>query len=489
MRPLNLGELLATLRPLLDNPHANAPRIVELLTKNQQLAEMEVARLYVSRAFASVLAAQVRSEDPRERTLAARAIPLVLGRSAAGSLLRRLVKDPDAVTRRAARAGVRLLGLEDVAAPDTRFKPPRFPRPLAPGGWNPTGWSFGLYGGPYPAASGTLHIRKRKPTKEKLALPDLSTPAALAKLLGVASPAALTRWLRPGEEAGSGYVAFEIPKATGGSRRIHAPRAELKRLQRRILTEFLSKIPAHEACHGFVKARSIVTNAAPHEGARVVVKIDLADFFPTIHYRRVAGLFVSYGAAREVAAILAGLCTHRPKLADGRVVWPGVLPQGAPTSPALANLVCRRLDARLTKLAARAGARYTRYADDLTFSFAAEPAVPLGRFFWWVDQICQAEGFTENAKKRRVLRKSTQQRITGVVVNQGLTVPREVRRRLRAMIHRCQTQGIDAVAGFQGRADLAAVMAGTAAYVKMVQPAAGEKLSGAVRAVTKRPAD
>jgi RNA-directed DNA polymerase len=294
---------------------------------------------------------------------------------------------------------------------------------------------------------------------------------------------AITRWLRPGEEKGSGYVAFEIAKATGGTRRIHAPRAALKKAQRRVLESLLSLIPAHEACHGFVKGRSVVTNASPHQGARVVIKIDLADFFPTIHFRRVEGLFASYGYARPVARLLAGICTHRARLPDGKVAWPGVLPQGAPTSPAIANLVCRRLDARLSKLARRAGAAYTRYADDLTFSFAEEPARSLGRFLWWVDQICQAEGFSENAKKRRVLRRSLQQRVTGVVVNDGLTVPREVRRRLRALLHRCRKEGLDAVAAAAGRPDLLAVLAGTAAYVKMVQPGPGEKLAGAVRAL------
>ena len=493
---MNLGELLFELEPLLAAPAENRARIVKLLEENQQLAEMEVARLHVSRSFAPVLEAQARSEDPRERAGAARAIPLVVGRTAAARLLRRLVKDPDSLVRHAARAGVRRLGLDDVATPDTRYKPSRWARPLSPGAWNPSGWSFGLYRG-----DGGLATRRKQgkaaPSAaqrkiEKLALPEIATPAALAKLLGLPSPRAIARFLRPGEGAGSGYVAFVVPKRTGGERRIHAPRAALKKIQRQILGAILARIPTHEACHGFVKGRSIVTNAAPHEGAAVVVKIDLADFFPTIHFRRVAGLFASYGYSPEVARLLAGLCTHRPKMPDGRVAWPGVLPQGAPTSPALANIVCRRLDARLSKLAARVGARYTRYADDLTFSFAkledaggagAQPLSParLGRFFWWVDQICQAEGFTENAKKRRVLRKSTQQRVTGVVVNQGLTVPREVRRRLRALLHRCEREGLDVVATAQHQPDLAAVLAGTAAYVNMVQPAAGTKLLAAVR--------
>lgn len=481
---MNLGELLSALRPLLDDPRGNAARITKLLEKNHGLAEMEVARLYVSRAFAPVLETQARSEDPRERALAARAAPVVLGRAAGARLLRRMVKDPDSLARASARAGVRRLVLDDVALPDTRYKPPRWKRPLAPGGWNPSGWSFGLYQG---ESRRPRLQRGGAPKGPKVALPEIATAAALAKLVGLGSVKALTRCLRPGEAPGSGYAAFEVAKATGGTRRIHAPRPALKKAQRLILEQIVAHIPSHDACHGFVRGRSVVTNAEPHRGARVVVKVDLLDFFPTIHFRRILGLFKYYGYSPQVAGLLAGLCTHRAKLPDGRVAWPGVLPQGAPTSPALANIVCRRLDSRLDRLAKRAGARYTRYADDLTFSFAEEPRIKLGRFFWWVDQICQAEGFNENAKKRRVLRRSTQQRVTGIVINQGLTVPREVRRRLRAIVARCRKEGLDAVAAAEGRPDLAEVLAGTAAYIAMVQPEAGAKLAAAVRALPRRP--
>jgi RNA-directed DNA polymerase len=477
---VNLGELILSLRPLLEDPRANAPRIVELLEQHRSLAEFEVARFYVSRAFAPLLEEQAKSPDPRERALAARGIATVMARAHAARLLRRLVKDADSVARSAAYASVRSLGLDDVALPDTRFEPPRWPRPHAPGGWNPSGWAFGLYRvrrrrvrGQLPAAA---------PSKfERPPLPAIPTVDALAELLGLGSAAELARFMRPGEGRGSGYVAFEVPKATGGVRAIHAPRAALKRIQRRILDHILVRIPVHDACHGFVEARSIVTNAAVHRGSHVVVRIDLADFFPTIHYRRVAGLFSFYGYPPEVARALAALCTHRPVLADGTVAWPGVLPQGAPTSPALANVICRRLDARLSRLAAKVGARYTRYADDLTFSFPEEPQIPLGRFFWWVDQICQHEGFTENTKKRRVLRRHMAQRVTGVVVNDGLKVPRERRRNFRALLDRCRKEGIARVAEALGRPKLAAELYGFAAYVRMVQPDLGARLAEQIR--------
>jgi hypothetical protein len=243
----------------------------------------------------------------------------------------------------------------------------------------------------------------------------------------------------------------------------------------------LSPLPVHPACHGFVAGRSTVSNAAPHQGARLIIKTDLRDFFPTVHYRRVQGLFEHYGYNSRVAGILAGLTTHRPVLDDGTVAWPGVLPQGAPTSPALANLVCRRLDMRLDGLARKLGATYTRYADDLTFSFAREPDRGLGRFHWWVDQICQQEGFVENAAKRRVLRQSAQQRVTGVVVNSGLHVPRKERRRFRAILANCRAHGVASQA--RGRDDFVDYLRGFAAYVKMVQPELGARLVAEVEEI------
>jgi RNA-directed DNA polymerase len=232
-------------------------------------------------------------------------------------------------------------------------------------------------------------------------------------------------------------------------------------------------VPMHDACHGFVAGRSTVTNAKPHQKAALVIKLDLKDFFPTVHYRRVCGLFKHLGYSDTVAAVLAGLTTYRPKLPDGTVVWPGTLPQGAPTSPALANLACRRLDRRLSQLAAKYGATYTRYADDLTFSFAKQPDVALGRFLWWVDGICQQEGFVERTDKRRILRNKHQQRVTGIVVNAGVHVPREDRKRFRAILHNCKKHGVASQA--RGRDDFAAYLAGYAAYVHMVEPALGKK--------------
>jgi retron-type reverse transcriptase len=400
-----------------------------------------------------------------------------MARAPAARVLRRLVKDADTLVRKTARAMVVRLGLDDVALPDTRFPKPRHVRPFAIGGWNPTGWAFGLY----------RPRRRQPPGGRRGAAPVAATIDELARFLGLPSAGALRALMRPGTGSGAPYVAFALAKRKGGTRAIHAPRKELKRVQRKILEGILAQAPAHDAAHGFVVGRSVVTNAAVHRGAHVVVKLDLRDFFPSVHFRRVAGLFETLGYSEDVARTLAGLCTHRAVLADGRVAWPGVLPQGAPTSPAITNLLCRRMDSRLSSLAAKVGAKYTRYADDLTFSFAKKPEVRLGRFLWWVDQICQQEGFDENGGKRRVMRKSGQQRVTGVVVSgKALTVPREARRNFRALLHRARTRGLDAVAkerGLSGPASLVAELDGFAAWVQMVQPALGARLRAEIRAL------
>jgi retron-type reverse transcriptase len=471
---MNLGELILALKPLLAEPEANAEEIVDLLERHQSLAEFEVARFYVSRAVAPFIEAQTRSASPAQRSTATRGVATMLARTDAARLLRRLVKDADPIVRSVARAGVRRLGLDDVALPDTRFPVPRRPQPLAPGLWNPSGWSFGIYG--------QRDVRLKRTGKvERPKLPAIADVTQLAAFLGLGSPGELTPLLRAGEGPGAPYVAFEIPKASGGARTIHAPRAALKRVQRKILDGILAHIPAHDACHGFTRRRSTVTNAKPHLRAEIVVRVDLADFFPSIHFRRVEGLFREYGYAPPVARMLAGLTTHRPRLADGTAGWPGVMPQGAPTSPAIANVVCRRLDARLSALAKRAGAKYTRYADDLTFSFAAKPTVGMGRFLWWVDQICQSEGFQENPAKRRVFRRHRQQRVTGIVVNDKLAVPRAARRRFRAMLARCKKEGLASM--LAARPMLRAELEGFAAYVKMVQPELGAALAAQIRAL------
>jgi hypothetical protein len=463
---MGLAEVLVDLSKLLEDAHGNADAIYALLRDNDGLAEYEVARFFVADSMAGDLATRLRSLDPAVRCAAVDMIPLVCPRSVAAKLIRPVVKDADITTRKRARHVVRQLGITDVALKDSRFGQDRWNRgPLSPGAYNPSGWAFGLY-------SRRVRGGLDAPALARHRLPVLDDREAVATFLGCANDASLSALLRPGTDPGSAYVEFEVPKATGGTRRIAAPRKRLRDAQRKILDEILAKVPVHDAAHGFRASRSTVTNAAPHVGRAMILKLDLVDFFPSIHYRRVLGLFQRLGYPTEAAEALAGVSTYRPKLPDGRMVWPGLLPQGAPTSPAITNLVCRRLDARLAALAKKAGGTYTRYADDLTFSFSKEPE-KIGRFLWFVDQICGQEGFAENTKKRRVFRRSCQQRVTGVVVNEHPAVPRRERRRFRAILANVKKNGLEAEA--RGHEDFEAYLRGFAAYVQMVQPELGAR--------------
>ena len=479
-----LVELLLELKKIAAEPDSPSKldRINAMFDNPRAPAEFQVGRHFVSRLLVPSVDVYLASVDPSVRLTAVSTAQLVFPRSTAARVLRRVVKDPDAGVRSAARKAVSQLGLHDVAPPDIRYQ---VDTGSQLGGHNPTGWAFGIF------PNDTSKQRKAKtPSRVKALdqykLPKLADVAAVAAFAGVDEDG-LTALMRPGVEPGSGYVEFEIPKAKGGTRRIAAPRTPLRKIQRKILDEILAKIPLHDACHGFVPGRSTVTNAKPHEGAAIVVKLDLKDFFPTVHYRRVKGLFEHFGYGEDVAAALAGITTYRPKLANGTVVWPGMLPQGAPTSPALANLACRRMDRRLERLAAKYGAIYTRYADDLTFSFKTVPEIRIGRFLWWIDAICQQEGFTERDDKRRILRAKHQQRVTGLVVNQRVNIPRKDRRRFRAILHNCAKHGVPSQA--KDHADFPAYLAGYAAYVNMVDPTLGKAYIAEVARLLGEPAN
>lgn len=243
-------------------------------------------------------------------------------------------------------------------------------------------------------------------------------PSLLRALFGV--------WTRNNGCFAEMYEQHEIPKRHGGVREIQAPDAQLKALQRSILDGLLSKYPLHSACHGFRTERSTGTNAAPHVGHDVVVNLDLRNFFPTITSRRVSGLLDQL----EVPGGIVG----RRFLVDVMTLE-GKLPQGAPTSPAVANLIARRLDSRLTGLATKANVTYTRYADDLTFSGTTEVLSLLPR----IRDIIRDEGFEVAEEKTRVLRKGVRQDVTGLTVNSRVSVPRVLRRRLRAAVHHART--------------------------------------------------
>lgn len=330
------------------------------------------------------------------------------------------------------------------------------------------------------------------------AVPAITTPGMLAGFLGLemgeldgfADLQGRGPRTRPGPIRH--YRYGWRPKATGPARLIEAPKPRLKAIQRRLLDEVLARIAPHEAAHGFRAGRSIGTFAGPHAGRRVVLRMDLKDFFPAVGSARVVALFLSAGYPEPVARLLAGLCTNRVP----REVWDGPgapaghgpdvwrarrlyarphLPQGAPTSPALANLIAYRLDSRLSGLAASAGARYTRYADDLAFSGGVELERAACRFAVHVGAAAIEEGFEVNTRKTRVMRRGVRQRVAGVVVNDRPNVARDEFDRLKATLHNCRALGPSG----QNRTahpDFRAHLCGRVAHVAMLNPNRGRAL-------------
>ena len=245
------------------------------------------------------------------------------------------------------------------------------------------------------------------------------------------------------------YSHFTISKRNGEPRQIWSPIPRLKFVQRWILDKILNNLMTHGAAHGFVRGKSIVTNAAVHSNSDILIKLDVQDFFPSVSWRRVKGVFRHAGYHEQIATLLALLCTESPRQMvqqNGVTYYVALgdraLPQGAPTSPALSNIVCLNLDRRLTGLADKIGLRYSRYADDLTFSFAADNSqeADISRLLGTVKRILGEEGFNVNVKKTHVIRQHQAQQVTGLIVNgtQAPRVSRSLKRQMRAALHNLQ---------------------------------------------------
>jgi RNA-directed DNA polymerase len=323
-----------------------------------------------------------------------------------------------------------------------------------------------------------VHVEKLS----RLKLPVLATPGEVAAALGLT--VRRLRWLAFHAETAvvEHYVRFDVPKKSGGVRQIAAPHVDMSNAQRWILVNVLEKLTPADAAHGFVPGRSTMSNAVPHVRQGVVLNADLKDFFPSLTFPRVKGIFQSLGYSPAVSTVFALLCTECPRRTveyNGQrlhvATGPRALPQGACTSPALSNLCARRLDARLSGLAAKHGWTYTRYADDLTFSTSGAAADKTALIIGRLRHIVGAEHFTVNEDKTRVQRPNMAQSVTGIVVNQRPNAPRALRRKLRAILHQAKTTGIES----QNRtkhAHFTGWVRGMIAYVKMTNPHQGQKL-------------
>lgn len=223
------------------------------------------------------------------------------------------------------------------------------------------------------------------------------------------------------------WRSFTIPKRSGGKREITVPYGSLMLVQRWIYDNILSKVKVSGFCHGFVKGKSVITNTRWHVKQKEILKIDLKDFFPSIGINRIVAVFQKLGYSKDVSFYLARLCTYND-----------LLPQGAPTSPCLSNIVALKLDSRISSLAKAYGYRYTRYADDMTFSGWEIKT----DFIWTLNRIITEEGFVMNHDKTRLYRDGHKRVVTGINVTDRLSVPRSFKRDLKKDFHFIRKYGL-----------------------------------------------
>lgn len=224
------------------------------------------------------------------------------------------------------------------------------------------------------------------------------------------------------------YRSFSIPKKSGGKRKIDEPLPDLKYVQKWILDNILSKIPVSKYSKAYVKGLNLKHNAKFHRKQPYVVTMDIKDFFPSIHISRIIKTFDTCGYSHPLSCFMAHLCC----LNDG-------LPQGAPTSPYLSNIIMQDLDEDFGEYAFSHSIRYTRYADDLTFSGLLNPQ----ELICYVSNTVWAYGFSVNSKKTRVLRGNNRQVVTGIVVNSHMQITREKRKRIRQEIYYIKKYGLN----------------------------------------------
>lgn len=232
------------------------------------------------------------------------------------------------------------------------------------------------------------------------------------------------------------YKQFEIKKKSGGTRQITAPKNRSFKIMLHYVNEILKALytPSNYAM-GFTENRSVVTNANVHKGQNYVLNLDLKDFFPSIHQARVWKRLQlqPFSFSQPIANLLAGLCSMKTNNNKGEIEY--VLPQGAPTSPIITNMICDKLDRRLAGLAKRFGIRYTRYADDITFSSMHNVYQQGGKFYTELERIITDQRFTINENKTRLQKKGARQEVTGIIVSDKLNVNRKYTRDLRNILY------------------------------------------------------
>lgn len=328
-------------------------------------------------------------------------------------------------------------------------------------------------------------------------LPRIDDHAGLAESLGLSAGeldwyADNKHWNRRARPGPLHLYRYEWRMRPGRvPRLLEIPEKRLRRAQRMLLEGVLALIPANDAAHGFIPGRSAITGAARHVGSDIVICLDLSTFFARVTVGRIYGTLRQAGYSEPVARAMAGLCTNavpprilaampeggRPeeRFALRRALAAPHLPQGAPSSPMMANLAIRRLDSRLSGWAASVGANYTRYADDLSFSGGELLAKRPEAFVRGARLIVEDEGHSVNSAKTRIMRAGVRQTVTGIVVNRQVNASRADYDRLKATIHNCAVHG----PASQNRSqvgDFRAHLLGRISWVESMNPGRGQKL-------------
>lgn len=250
------------------------------------------------------------------------------------------------------------------------------------------------------------------------------------------------------------YNYFKLKKRDGNFREIMSPAKDLKYIQKWILVNILSKYELADSCSGFRKQKSIYDNAKIHENSEIILKVDLLKFYDTITEKRVYGVFKSLGYVKNLAYSFAKITTakHRQSYWDNFdrsskeilkelvEIKPPILPQGAPTSPAISNVLATKMDYRFEALAKKLKFRYSRYADDLTFSINNEGKLPSLKL---INKIIENEGFFINTKKTKYMKKGCKQYVTGLTTTNGINVSKEYRKKISEHIYYCRKYGVN----------------------------------------------
>ncbi|MCT4616554.1 MAG: reverse transcriptase domain-containing protein [Marinifilaceae bacterium] len=288
------------------------------------------------------------------------------------------------------------------------------------------------------------------------------------------------------------YKRFTLNKKTGGQRTISAPMPKLKYLQNKIKHEILDKICLHKSACGFVSEKSIIDNAKPHIGKKFLINLDLEDFFPNISYKRVYGIFKSLGYSSQISCTLALACTE-PDIAEVKIedkkyftaLSERYLPQGAPSSPMITNILCRKLDSRLSGLAKKYKFQYTRYADDISFS--GNDYYSAIKILNFAKQIIKNEGLKINDKKTSFTRNNNRQEVTGIIVNEKLSIDNRKIKKFRALLHNIEKNGLEK-ASWEGKKshELLGFIEGYFNFIKMIDSKKSKKYKKQVKSILKK---